>query len=103
MLDRLEPVVPAGGAAGSASPGAEWERDLVDDHHQVRLPRPERPLEIWTQHFAAQVHVRERLDEAHLEAGDDARVGERLAVLLPPLRVEMPNVGQVVEDPPADV
>jgi len=49
----------------------------------------------------AEIHERERLEQPHAMPGDDAvgRAGGRGGVP----RGETPNVGQVVNDPPADV
>ena len=101
-LDALESVVPAGAPPGAKAIPAERQRDFVDDDHQVRRRRPERdgagtaeaptPLRFM---YVCGLTSRTR------DAADRAGRHARFAVLLP--AVETPNVGEVVDDPPADV
>src|SRR4051794_36656031 len=53
------------------------------------------------EHTAAQVHERLRLHELHLRRANEPTRHERLSLGFPP--TEMPNVGEVIENPPADV
>src|SRR6185295_4261749 len=62
---------------------------------------PERTPHVRTKRGAAQVHVCLRLDQPHLDASDGTRGDTRVAVFPP--AVKTPNVGEVVDDPPADV
>src|SRR5687767_4172780 len=100
-LDALQTVVAAGTALRAQAEAADRQSDFIDHHKQIGGWIPRFAAQIRMQRFAAQVHVRRRLHEADARAADRARRDARLAVLPP--RLETPNVGEVVDNPPADV
>src|SRR5690348_10807059 len=65
------------------------------------LRRPAGATQIRSQHRAAQVHVRLWLHQTDWRTADLTAHDTRLTVAPPAL--ETPNVGEVVEHPPADV
>src|SRR5262249_3564257 len=100
-LDALQAVVTTGAAARAETIAAERQGDFVDDDHQIGFGGPRLAAKVRSQHGSAEVHVGLRLDETHAHAAHGASRDTRLAVALP--RVETPNVGEVVDDPPTDV
>jgi hypothetical protein len=81
--------------------GAQREGHVIDDDEQVVGDGPEGAFHVWGERVAAQVHERLRLEQANATPLDRPVRGARLGDGAP--RGETPNVGQVVDHPPADV
>src|SRR6185369_10185165 len=100
-LHTLEAIVSACAAPGAKAITSERKCDLVHDDQKICRGRPKRPAYVGPQDGAAQIHVRLRFQKADLRASDISGRYACLAVPFP--AVETPNVGEVVDNPPADV
>jgi hypothetical protein len=100
-LHAAQAVVPARRALGAKTEGAEREGDVINNNEQVVGDGPEWTLRVRRERIAAQVHERVRLKKANAASLQLAVRGARVGDAAP--RGETPNVGQVVDDPPADV
>src|SRR5256885_15958110 len=101
MLDALEAVVSTRATVWAEADDADRQLDLVDRDQQIPGRTPERaPHEIF-ERLPAQVHIGLRLYQPDLYSVDGAVSDLGLAVLFP--AVKTPNVGEVVDQPPADV
>jgi hypothetical protein len=100
-LDAAEAVVAAGRPLGAEPERAEREGDVIDDDEQVVGDRPEGPLDVGSERVTAEVHERLGLQQADAAPVHLAVRGAGVRCRAP--RGKTPNVGQVVNDPPADV
>src|SRR5690349_2123636 len=101
LLDAFETVVPTSAPRGAKAVAPHRERYIIHDNHEIRGRRPKYATEKLDEHRAAEIHVGERLDERHSGCPYMSARGQRLPLFAP--RAKMPNVGQVVDNPPADV
>src|SRR5688500_3771457 len=100
-FDASQPVVSACTSTRTNAKPADWQRDVVDNDQHVARGGPERTAKVVLEYLSAEVHVRERLDEPRARPTNHHVRDKRIVIALPSL--EMPNVGEVVEYPPADV
>ena len=101
LLDAAQTVVATRRTLRAKPERPERESDVVHDHQQVVGDRPEGALRVRRERVAAQVHERLRLQQSDPAAIQLAIRGARVRHRAP--RGQTPNVGQVVNDPPADV
>src|ERR1700737_514258 len=101
MLDALQSVVAAGTSPGANPEATHGDLQFVDDNQKILGGAPERASRVILQRLPAEVHERLRLDQLDFYIGDDAACRVRITVFFP--AVKMPNVGEVVDQPPADV
>src|SRR5450759_260125 len=101
LLHAFQAIVSAGASPRANASAADRQLHLVHHHEQILGGAPEGPTNVVPERPAAQVHECLRLHQPDLHASDSPVRDLRLAVFFP--AVKTPNVGEVVDQPPADV
>src|SRR5438105_13753816 len=101
LLYALQSVVSTRTSARANPYPSDRQLDFIDDNQQVLRRTPERPAHKILERLPAQVHVGLRLHQTDFHSAHSSGGDVRLAVFFP--AVKMPNVGEVVYQPPADV
>ena len=101
MLYVFQSVVSASAPARAKAVPPYWQRHVVDNDEKIYLRSPEGTPHVRFERVSAEIHVSLWFHETNF-SGSDAAVRNQCIVIFTP-SVKMPNVGQVVHYPPADV